>query len=154
MSKVKRVAKQMGLDSFVKKEKRNKGVSMDAINDVKKVMITKDDDEEVKVPADFESDTIKIYSWNVNGIRAVIGRKQLQTFIEKYSPDVLCINETKIDEAALAKQNVKVNIPSEYTQYWNCSQPPKKGYSGCAIFTKGKIISISMNILSNRLFLP
>jgi exodeoxyribonuclease III len=74
----------------------------------------------------------------VNGIRAVIGRQDLQDFIKKHNPDILCINETKVDDATITKLNLKKNIPSEYVQYWNSCKPPKKGYAGSAIYTKGE----------------
>lgn len=54
-----------------KKEKRLKGVSDDVKSKVKKVF---EEEEEVKIPADFDQDTVKIYTWNVNGIRATISK--------------------------------------------------------------------------------
>jgi len=44
-----------------------------------------------------------IASWNVNGIRAVINKKELEGYINKVKPDILCINETKIDYEAFKK---------------------------------------------------
>lgn len=55
-----------------------------------------------------------------------------------HSPDVLCINETKIDEEKLEKLKIKKLIPAGYLQFWNCCKPPKKGYAGTAVFSKGK----------------
>ncbi len=71
---------------------------------------------------------MKIFSWNVNGIRAVHKKGDLARFIEKYSPDILCIQETKAQQ-----EQSEVDLP-EYDEYW-CSAE-KKGYSGTAIFTK------------------
>ena len=71
---------------------------------------------------------MKIFSWNVNGIRAVHKKGYFQKFIEKYQPDVLCLQETKA-----AQGQIEVELP-EYEEYWNSAQ--KKGYSGTAIFTK------------------
>lgn len=71
---------------------------------------------------------MKIYSWNVNGIRAVLKKGDFQRFIEHHKPDILCIQETK----ALPEQ-VTLDLP-EYETYWNSAE--KKGYSGTAIFTK------------------
>ena len=71
---------------------------------------------------------IKFISWNVNGIRAAI-RKGFLNFIEKYDPDILCLQETK----ALPEQ-VELNIPQYPHQFWNSAE--KKGYSGTAVFSK------------------
>lgn len=72
--------------------------------------------------------TMKIYSWNVNGIRAVHKKGLLEPFIAKHQPDVLCLQETK----AMQEQS-EVDL-AEYEEYW-CSAE-RKGYSGTAIFTK------------------
>jgi exodeoxyribonuclease III len=71
---------------------------------------------------------MKIYSWNVNGIRAVHKKGLLQEFIAKHKPDVLWLQETKANQEQLV-----VDMP-EYEEYW-CSAD-RKGYSGTAIFTK------------------
>jgi exodeoxyribonuclease-3 len=71
---------------------------------------------------------MKIYSWNVNGIRAVLKKGDFQRFIETHQPDILCLQETKANQ-----DQVAVDLP-EYDEYW-CSAE-KKGYSGTAIFTK------------------
>jgi exodeoxyribonuclease-3 len=69
---------------------------------------------------------MKIISWNVNGIRAVHRKGLFVPFIEKYKPDILCLQETK----ALQSEN-EVDL-SQYEEYWNSAI--KKGYSGTAIF--------------------
>lgn len=71
---------------------------------------------------------MKLYSWNVNGIRAVHKKGVFQEFIEKHQPDILCLQETKATQDQIA-----VDLP-EYEEYW-CSAE-RKGYSGTAIFTK------------------
>lgn len=71
---------------------------------------------------------MKIYSWNVNGIRAVDKKGLFQPFIEDHQPDILCLQETKAQE-----EQSTVDLP-EYEEYW-CSAE-RKGYSGTAIFTK------------------
>ena len=77
---------------------------------------------------------MKIYSWNVNGIRAVIRKGALQDFISKHQPDILCLQETK------AKQG-QAEIDFEgYEEYWNSAAKP--GYSGTAIFTKIKPLNV------------
>jgi exodeoxyribonuclease-3 len=73
---------------------------------------------------------VKIYSWNVNGIRAVVRKGALQEFMANHKPDILALQETK------AKQG-QAEIDFEgYEEYWNSAEKP--GYSGTAIFTKVK----------------
>lgn len=77
---------------------------------------------------------ITLYSWNVNGIRAVAKKGLFKPFIEKENPDIICLQETK------AKQGqVEIEIPG-YEEYWNSAE--KAGYSGTAIFTKIQPIAI------------
>lgn len=73
---------------------------------------------------------MKIYSWNVNGLRAVLRRGDLQEFISRHDPDILCLQETKA-----ARGQVAVDL-SEYEEHWSSAK--RKGYSGTAIFTKHK----------------
>lgn len=82
---------------------------------------------------------MKIYSWNVNGIRAVIRKGTFQDFMAKHQPDILCLQETK------AEQGQAVIDLEEYEEYWNSSST-KKGYSGTAIFSKHKPIAIVNDI--------
>lgn len=74
---------------------------------------------------------MKVYSWNVNGIRAVVRKGELQKFVETYDPDILCLQETKAEQG-----QAEIDFP-QYEEYWNSSRT-KKGYSGTAIFTKIK----------------
>jgi exodeoxyribonuclease-3 len=78
-----------------------------------------------------------IVSWNVNGIRSVQNKGLLVPFIKKYSPDILCLQETKAN-----KDQVKLDL-KEYIEYWNSAE--KKGYSGTAIFTKLRPINVINN---------
>ncbi|MDX1766005.1 MAG: exodeoxyribonuclease III [Candidatus Saccharimonadales bacterium] len=71
---------------------------------------------------------MKIYSWNVNGVRAVIRKKALQSFLKEHQPDILCLQETKAN-----KEQVEIDLP-EYIEYWHSAD--RKGYAGTAIFTK------------------
>ena len=81
---------------------------------------------------------MKIVSWNVNGIRAVHNKGLLVPFVLKYKPDVICLQETK------TKQNQsEVDLP-EYEEYWNSAE--KAGYSGTAIFTKEKPVSVMLGL--------
>jgi exodeoxyribonuclease-3 len=77
---------------------------------------------------------ITIYSWNVNGIRAVLRREQFLPFIDKQKPDILCLQETKAQQG-----QAEIDLP-DYQEYWNSAD--KKGYSGTAIFSKIKPLSI------------
>lgn len=77
---------------------------------------------------------MRIISWNVNGIRAVVKKNIFLPFIEEFKPDILCLQETKAQE-----HESPVDLP-QYDEYWNSAL--KKGYSGTAIFTKQKPISI------------
>jgi exodeoxyribonuclease III len=71
---------------------------------------------------------MKIYSWNVNGIRAVWNKGLFQKFIEEHDPDILCLQETKAQP-----EQSPVDLP-QYKEFWYSAE--KKGYSGTAIFTK------------------
>lgn len=84
---------------------------------------------------------MKIYSWNVNGIRAVHKKGLLQEFIVKHQPDVLCLQETKANQ-----DQIEVNLP-EYEEYW-CSAE-RKGYSGTAIFTKESPLDLHYGLPSS-----
>lgn len=71
---------------------------------------------------------MKLYSWNVNGIRAVLAKKSLQDFIAKHDPDVLCLQETKAERGQF-----EIDFP-QYSEHFFSAV--KKGYSGTAIFSK------------------
>lgn len=77
---------------------------------------------------------MKLYSWNINGIRAAHNKGLFIPFIEKHQPDILCLQETKAE-----KGQAEVDLP-EYTEYWNSAT--KRGYSGTAIFTKTKPLNV------------
>ena len=78
---------------------------------------------------------MKIYSWNVNGIRAVVRKEALQNFMVKHKPDILALQETK------ARQG-QAEIEFEgYEEFWNSAEKP--GYSGTAIFTKIKPVAVT-----------
>lgn len=72
--------------------------------------------------------------WNVNGIRSVLSKNKMNGLIEKYKPDFICINETKINGEYYLKEKNKLKIMG-FHDYWNfckCSA----GYSGVAVYTK------------------
>ena len=71
---------------------------------------------------------MKLYSWNVNGIRAVLGKGALQEFITAHDPDILCLQETKAERG-----QVELDLPQYHEHFFSAI---KKGYSGTAIFSK------------------
>ena len=78
---------------------------------------------------------MKLYSWNVNGIRAVLKKGTFQSFMAEHKPDVLCLQETKAE-----REQVEIDLPG-YHEYWNSAI--KKGYSGTAIFSKKEPIKVT-----------
>lgn len=70
---------------------------------------------------------MKFISWNVNGLRACVGKGFVESF-HKLDADFFCLQETKLQEG-----QINLELPG-YDQYWNYAQ--KKGYSGTAIFTR------------------
>lgn len=73
---------------------------------------------------------MRLYSWNVNGIRAVINKGEFASFIEKHDPDVLCLQETKA-----SRDQFEIDLPQYHEHFFSAV---KKGYSGTAIFSKEK----------------
>ena len=80
---------------------------------------------------------MNIVSWNVNGLRAITG-KNFYDFINEFNPDILCLQETKIQAG-----QIDLNL-SEYEQYFCYAD--KKGYSGTAILSKVKPLNVSYGI--------
>ena len=80
---------------------------------------------------------MKFISWNVNGIRACVTKGFLD-FFKEIDADIFCLQETKLQEG-------QINLELDgYHQYWNYAE--KKGYSGTAIFTKQKPLSVNYGI--------
>ena len=79
---------------------------------------------------------LTLMSWNVNGIRAVIKKGFLEV-LNKYQPDILALQEIKIDDSARSLAGFKF---ADYNEYWCPAQ--KKGYSGTAILSKKKPLQI------------
>jgi exodeoxyribonuclease-3 len=78
---------------------------------------------------------MKLYSWNVNGIRAVVKKGVFQTFMQAHQPDVLCLQETKAERG-----QIEIDLPG-YHEYWNSAV--KKGYSGTAIFSRTQPLAVT-----------
>lgn len=80
---------------------------------------------------------MKFITWNVNGLRACMGKGFIE-FIKNENPDFVCLQETKMQQG-------QAEVPLEgYYQFWNSAE--KKGYSGTVIFAKEKPISVNYNI--------
>lgn len=84
---------------------------------------------------------MKLISWNVNGLRAVV-TKGFKDFFDNVDADIFCLQETKLQEEQV-DENIK-SIFNGYNEYWNCAE--KKGYSGTAVFSKIKPISVIYGI--------
>ncbi len=80
---------------------------------------------------------IKLLSWNVNGIRSAY-KKGIMDWLESAQPDILCVQETKIQENQL---DSKLTSPDGYSSYWAFAE--KKGYSGVAVYSKAEPKSVS-----------
>lgn len=78
---------------------------------------------------------MKLYSWNVNGIRAVETKGELEKFIAEHDPDILCLQEIKAHPDQL-----DIEYP-EYHKFWNPAE--KKGYAGTAIWTKQEPLNVA-----------
>ncbi len=81
---------------------------------------------------------MKLVSWNVNGLRAVL-RKNFLEYLDEEAPDMLCLQETKA-----SPDDVEQLWPATYTIYWNVAV--KKGYSGTALFTRHRPLHIQGGI--------
>ena len=80
---------------------------------------------------------MKIYSFNVNGLRAIL-KKDFLSWVESVKPDILCLQETKLSD-----KDFSIELPG-YHQYYSCAQ--KKGYSGTAIFSRIEPVSVTEGI--------
>ena len=80
---------------------------------------------------------MKLVSWNVNGLRAVMGKGFMESF-SSLDADIFCLQETKLQEG-----QIEMDLPG-YSEYWNYAE--KKGYSGTAVFTRTEPLSVSYGI--------
>ena len=78
--------------------------------------------------------TLKLISWNVNGLRACVN-KGFNDYFEEMNADIFCLQETKLQAG-----QIELDHGGRYEQYWNYAE--KKGYSGTAIFTRLKPLSV------------
>lgn len=84
---------------------------------------------------------IKLVSWNVNGLRACV-TKGFYDYFKETNADIFCLQETKLQEG-----QISMELGEEYEQYWNYAV--KKGYSGTAVFTRIKPLSVHYGIEEN-----
>jgi len=84
------------------------------------------------------SSAVKLISWNVNGLRAVL-KKNFLDYLDVEKPDVLCLQETKC-----SPDDIEQLWPAAYLTFWNSAQ--KKGYSGTAIFTRMRPLKVTPHI--------
>ena len=80
---------------------------------------------------------MKMISWNVNGLRAVMGKGFMEAF-NTLDADIFCLQETKLQAG-----QIEMDLPG-YHQYWNYAE--KKGYSGTAVFTKQEPLSVRLGL--------
>lgn len=80
---------------------------------------------------------MKLVSWNVNGLRAVMGKGFMESF-HALDADIFCLQETKLQEG-----QIEMDLPGYY-QYWSYAE--KKGYSGTAVFTKKEPLQVKYGI--------
>jgi exodeoxyribonuclease III len=90
-------------------------------------------------------DEKKLLCWNVNGIRAIKNKGFLE-WLNKESPDILCLQETKVQPDQLDSD---LKEPKGYFTYW--AYPERKGYSGVALFTKEKPAAVKYDFGNTRL---
>lgn len=97
---------------------------------------------------------MRLISWNVNGLRAVL-RKNFYAFLQEYDPDILCLQETKVNDDMLPD----VGLPQYGYRCFHCAQ--KRGYSGTAVFSKERLLDVNcyclpettLNLQEGRLIL-
>ena len=79
----------------------------------------------------------KLVSWNVNGLRACVSKGCFDEFMNKENPDVICLQETKLQDDQRAK--LGLDFPG-YHQTWSYAE--RKGYSGTAVFSKEEPLQV------------
>jgi len=95
--------------------------------------------------------SIKIISWNINGIRSLMKKEELYNLINKYKPNILCFSETKISCPFIhVEKELKNKIKGYRYRFWSPCLI-KNGYSGTAIFSKKKPINVIYGLGENKL---
>lgn len=108
-------------------------------------IITSSSTSASKYPSIPNSGTVKIISWNICGLRPLLNSNDLNILIAEENPDIICMNETKIDVSLITKNGYHNLKKDAYHSFWNCSKT-MLGYSGTAIFTKYEPLAITNGI--------
>lgn len=86
---------------------------------------------------------MKLFSWNINGIRAGLNKGALQNLISIHQPDILCLQEIKAQDDG----QIDLSFFSDYQIIWNSAQ--RKGYSGTMIMSRKPYLNLELNFSSN-----
>lgn len=89
---------------------------------------------------------MKIYSWNINGLRAILKKPDFANFLKQEKPDILLLQEIKISDEARRKENIDLK-KFGYAAYWNSADRP--GYSGTLILVKISPLGHTMSKWNN-----
>ncbi|CAD8085353.1 unnamed protein product [Paramecium sonneborni] len=93
----------------------------------------------------FSQDKLKISSWNINGLRASTKKESAVQYLNDKKFDIICLNELKVAQEAFEKENLITKLPKDYFAYLNFCKI-KAGYSGVAILSKVKPISVKYDM--------
>lgn len=85
---------------------------------------------------------LSLCCWNVNGLRAILRKQTLQTFLSTKMPDIVCLSETLIQPSHI--ESLERQLPESYFKYWATSE--KKGYAGVCLLTKHEPISVKIGL--------
>jgi len=94
---------------------------------------------------EIQTDSLLICHWNVDGLKRIMTTGKLQEYFKTRNPDILCLNETKIDPAILQSAKLSAWIPSEYNYYFNPSKK-KKWYAGVGVITRYKPLTVQYGL--------
>ncbi len=87
---------------------------------------------------------LKLHSWNVNGLRAVL-KKNFNEYLEMYSPDILCLQETKLTQGRVNTEEFALPYPYQFYHYAD-----KPGYAGTAILSREEPRSVTYDLLHDK----
>jgi exodeoxyribonuclease-3 len=90
---------------------------------------------------------MKIITWNVNGLRAMLKKKDFNNLLDKEKPDVFCMGETKLSK----DYDMKDNILDNFKYHYFSNSKKRKGYSGTAILTNIKPLNVIYNMIVNNI---
>ena len=137
------------LDTQTSKPKLNKGIGNKFNRNRCEIQDILDDYEHIDRKIELGDgkileDDIIISSWNVNGLKRLLKTENLQKYIKERGLDMICLNETKLADVEF-DEDITGWIPEGYTGIFNCCKI-RNGYSGTAIITKHKPISVKFDI--------